>query len=135
MANITYSNLEITSLSGGRVRIDVRFSLSLTATEQRLTIPSRVYIKLMEQDDARDTTHFYAEHLGTDIDTKGNADDAATGWMYAGMFSATGSHSFSRIFNRSSLPNESGKDEFYCVVRCEPDIPTSLRYTNRIDIL
>jgi hypothetical protein len=132
MAHVRSTNFTLTLLSRDRVRVDIQFSVSLTATESRLEIPSRVYVKLMERDDGRDETHLYAELNGEFIRERGDEDEIATGWMYAGIFSSSGSGTFSRVLNRSALPGERGAEEWYCVLRSKPDIVSDIRYTNEI---
>ena len=113
MAYVNATDFNLNLLSGDRVRVDVQFSVSLTATESRLGIPSNVYVKLMERDDTRDETHLYADgsYGGDYIRERGDEDEIATGWMHAGKFSSSGSESFSRVLNRSDLPGESGEEE------------------------
>lgn len=132
MAYVYPTDFTLSLLSGNRVRVGVQFSVNLTATEASLGIPSRVYVKLMERDDTRDETHLYAEWHGQWIRERGDEDEIATGWMYAGMFSSSGNGSFSRVLDRSKLPGESGNEEWYCVLRSRPDIVSDIRYTTEI---
>ena len=61
MAYARPTSFSLTLLPGDRVRMDVGFVVSLTGTESRLRIPSRVYVKLMERDDGRDSINLYAQ--------------------------------------------------------------------------
>ena len=132
MAYVRSTDFTLTLLSGNRVRVGVQFSVNLTATEARLEIPSRVYVKLMERDNTLDETHLYAEWSGQYIRERGDEDEIATGWMYAGIFSSSGTGSFSRVLNKNALPGESGNEEWYCVLCSRPDIVSDIKYTKEI---
>jgi hypothetical protein len=132
MAYVYPTDFSLTLLPENRVRVNVQFSVSLTATEARLEIPSRVYVKLMERDNTRDETHLYAEWWGEWVRERGDEDDPATGWMYAGTFASSTTGSFSRVLNRNNLPGESGNEEWYCVLRSRPDIVSDIRYSVEI---
>jgi hypothetical protein len=48
MAMVTPTSFSLTLLSGNRVRVNLDYRVDATATEARLEIPTRVYVKLME---------------------------------------------------------------------------------------
>ena len=132
MAYVRATDFSLTLLSGNRVRMDVDFVVWVTGTEHRLGIPSRVAIKLMERDDARDEVHLYAEWGAESVRELGDRDDPASDWMFAGIYSVTSTGHFSRIIDRSRLPGGPGAEQWYCVLRAVPDIMTSISYSDEL---
>lgn len=130
MASVNITSFQLNLMSGNRVQVVVNFSVSQTATEARLGIPSRVWFRLMERDNARDSTHLFANWNSTR--PFGDNDDAATGWMFAGLFGSNTTGTFTRVLNRSSLPGESGNEEWYVVAASRPDFVSDIDYSNEI---
>lgn len=126
--SVVEDSFNLTFLGGNQVRVNLDFTVAPSSTESRLDIPSHVWVRLMEPDNDRDATHL----RGDFISVRNGDDDPATGWMYAGLFSNQGPHSFSRTVNQNDLPGESGNEEWYCVVAARPDLFTDVNYTNQI---
>lgn len=131
---VTPKNFSIALLGGNKVRIDVDFQVECTETERRLKIPSRVYLKLMERDGARDRTHLHGEDWqGRWVDPKGNKDEEATGWLYVGTYTDSAyNEQFSRELDKDNLPHETGNEEWYCVMIARPDIWSDVYYSEEI---
>ncbi len=132
MAYVDPTSFSLTLLTGNRVRVEVDFNVWVTATEARLDIPSRVFVRLMERDGKRDETHLYAERWGEWICERGDEDELATPWIYAGTFSSSTKGHFACTLDRSDLPGESGNEEWYCVLVSRPDIVAGVGYSGEI---
>jgi hypothetical protein len=132
MAMVTPTSFSLTLLSGNRVRINLDYRVDATATEARLEIPTRVYVKLMERDDTRDQTNLHTQFWQEWIRERGDEDEEATGWMFAGTHVGSTTASFSRELDRGSLPGESGNEEWYCVTMGRPDIWSDVWYSSEI---
>lgn len=137
MAYVNPTGFSLSVLPENRVRVDVDFTVKFTPTELRLEIPSRVYVKLMERDGARDETHLYAEWRNEPVTIRGKGDETAIewffgGWFYAGTFSSNTSHHFMITLDRDALPGEKGAEEWYCVLNSRPDIISDVKYTSEI---
>lgn len=130
MARLHITDFSLNLIPGGRVRMELAFDVILTPTESRLRIPSRVYVRLMERDYDRDRIHLFADEM--DFRPASQNDDPATGWVYVNTFSTSTSSDFSMVLNRSSLPGEPGREEWYAVMVSRPDIISDVEYSSEI---
>lgn len=131
MANVQVNSFSLELLPGNNVRINVQFSVILTATEIRLGIPSRVALQLRERDGRRDTLRPLADWTAFTTSSE-HDDDNATPWYNAGIFYSNMTSNFSRVVPISSLPRESGDEEWYVVIGAAPDILSAINYSEEI---
>ena len=126
MATVTVTNFYPTLRPGNKVLFTTEFSISRTATEQRLGIPIKVWIRIMERDGKQDK--YYPFYDSSMIRPGQHNDDSATGWMFVGTYNDDGSWSHNKVMSRSSLPKEIGNEEWYCAAYARPDIVADLGY-------
>lgn len=134
MAFVNITNFTLQQEAGGDVEMKVDFKLSHTGAEKSNNIPTRVWLRLMERNGARDSFHLNQSWNGVATQTGvGIADTAITPWLQVGTFAPNkleGSHT--RTLKPAELNVEVGKEEFYVVAVSRPDLRSNVSISREL---